>query len=269
MKIYNILIGIAIVLTIVIISIPQLTGTEFVNNEEERIPSDWLSELILKSEKKYTLSYYQIPNNTKVIKIIGSSKNTSGHSWIEMKTDNDSQNVSSYQLENFIFRSSNDTLIIKEDDTKFGGSLTLSINSNIKKIILNNLSLLTTLMPPKSAKFELTIENNSNIILNAQQNINLNSIDVKGKSTLTLTNCFMPNLDLQIDNSMVNVDDRNNIDSLKANLIGKSNIKKRNNVNEHDTYKFEETKKALNITHPQVNIYPTGNLHYYNLSSQQ
>lgn len=268
MKIYNVLIGIAIIITILMFSLPQLTGTIFVNNQKDNIPTDWLSALLLKHEKKSKLYTYKIPATTKAIKIIGNNKyNTFSLAHIAINENKETQIVTLYEDNDIRFSTIADTLVIKNTG-QYTPSLTLDIDSNTQTIIMDDFAY-GIIHPSKTVTFDLTIENNSAVILLSNDNQNIKNIDIKGQSTLDLRNCcVMPTINLQVNNSMVYVDPQNNIDSLKVNLIGKSNIKNGSINQQNMSYSsndFEHIKTELGIKNAQINIYPTGNLKYYNL----
>lgn len=266
MKIYNYLIGAGIILTIMIISIPQFTGTVFVNNREDRIPTDWLSKILLKAQKPFkTPENYKIPKNIKAIRIIGSQKKGYEYSNIEFKKNNGPQDISSFYLNEFTFSINKDTLLIKANDTKYNHSLNVNIDSDVKNVIIDNYGFAEVVID-QYINFDMTIENRSEILLSGQENMLIKNIEIKGESTLTLSHCSIPLMNLKVVNSMVYVDPLNHIDSLKANLIGKSNIKKQKTVSVYVTNSNNNSKQALSTELAQVNIYPEGNLKYYTIT---
>lgn len=263
MKIYTILITASITLTILLIATPQLTSTIFVNNKKERIPTDWLSALILKFEKPIKKQSYSIPTSTKFIKIIGNNNYLFGYSTMNISTNNQYPKISSYELDHTQFTMNKDTLLVKIKEGHINPSLALELSSNIKNIVLKSIGIVK-LIPTEKLSLDLTIENKSDIILSGERKSSLKNITVKDKSTLTLTHCIVASFDMKIYNSMVYVDPLNAIDSLHASLIGKSNIKKQKQPRNYVDNNFESLQNEKQQMY--VNIYPTGNLNYYKLN---
>ena len=265
MKIYTILISASIALTILLIAIPQLTATVFVNNKKEKIPTDWLSELILKFEKPIEKQSYSIPTGTKVIKITGNNNYLFGYSTMNISANNRHPKISSFELDHLLFTTNKDTLLVKIKEGYFNPSIALELSSNTNNIVLNNIGIVK-LLPTDKPSLELAIENKSDIILSGEHQFSLKNITVKDRSTLTLTHCIVPNIDMKIYNSMVYVDPLNAIDSLRASLIGKSNIKRQKQTSNYVDNNFESLQLEKEKQQMYVNIYPTGNLSYYNLN---
>lgn len=253
-----------------VIAIPQLTGTAFVNNLQDKIPQDWLSAFVLKNEKQLNVSSYEIPNTIKVIKIIGSNDhpNSLGHSFLFICEKKEKSSLSSDALEALNITQNADTLIIK-NNRPYNQSLTLDLDPKIKTLIIDNLKN-GIIHPTNNVKIDLVIQDQSGITFEGNDNQAINTILVKEQSTLNLTKCcILPTMNLEIDNSMVFIDPENKIDSLKANLIGKSNIKlvDNNRPNTHKTDNSIGNNKTKSLSKDsQINIYPTGNLKYYNIN---
>lgn len=108
---------------------------------------------------------------------------------------------------------------------------------------------------------DLFVTDKSNVILRGNYNTSLHKMYLSSESVLTISHCFTPVIDIQIDNSMLYIDQLNHIDSLKANLVGKSNIKRIND--KYETDDFTALMKKFNIEHNEVHIYPTGNKEYF------
>lgn len=260
MKKHLIFITIAAISSIVVLGIPQLTGTVFVNNEKEKQPVDWLSAQILKFRKENKEMRHEIPAHIRHIKI-GGAKNH-GHIYVRQ----DSIQHIRYQRHNDYVKAEitidKDTLIIAN-----GASLpylSLNIDRNITKLIFNNAKN-TKVHINQTLPLDISITNQSDIYMRGNRNRNLDKISVTGMSTFTLSHCFTPVIDMQIDNSMVYIDLFNNIDSLKAHLIGKSNIKLSGTpLIDNDANLL---MKEFDVTKYSANIYPTGDLSYYKVGN--
>lgn len=265
MKTYNLFIGIGTLITILIMSIPQLTGTAFVINKEKREPADWLSSYLLKKERLRKQESYNIPNNIKAIKITGNNQDFISYSEIKTIENNHTPAVHFYNHEAYNFSYSQDTLLIQARKDGNYGNLILEIPTQVNQLIFDNFRV-GKLLPSKTIAFKLHVKNKSDVILENKLNSHIKNITIKGQSTLTLLNCFTPIIDVQIDNSMVYVQPNNHIDSLHAHLIGKSNIKKRTKSSTHENYNdktLEELKTTSGVQQTKVNIYPIGNIKYY------
>ncbi|HMR18737.1 MAG TPA: hypothetical protein PKA53_05520 [Sphingobacterium sp.] len=266
MKTYIIFAAIAAFSTIAIMSIPQLTGKVFVNNRKEQKPVDWLSAQVLKFQKKHGTVTYDIPAHIHTIKIIGGAE----HPYGQISVQKDKRHVI-YSTHDGYFDALltivQDTLIIAgAENNKPLPSLTLYIDSNIHKLILNNQKTKDLHINHK-LPFEILVENQSDVFLRGNENTKLTKMSVSDRSTFSISQCFTPTIDMQIDNSMVYVDLSNNIDSLKANLIGKSNIKLTYTM--ETKYSARTSIEESHITKSNVNIYPAGNLEYYHLSEKK
>jgi hypothetical protein len=252
------------------LGIPQLTGTVFVNNLEEQKPVDWLSAQMLKLKKESsTAIQYDIPDQIRTIKIAGAVQYPNSSISIRQNDRLDRQMIYNTNNDYFavVLNVVGDTLVITgAQDGRLLPPLTLYVDSNIHELVLNN-QRSTNIHINHKLPLDLKIENNSDISLRGNRNTKLKKISISGQSTFSLSHCFTPVIDMQIDNSMVYVDLFNNIDSLKANLVGKSNIKLSNTGYNDDDAKI--LMEEFNITKYSANIYPTGNLVYYNISKKK
>ncbi|MCA5004509.1 hypothetical protein [Sphingobacterium bovistauri] len=262
MKTYYIFVAIPLILTFLVLGIPQFTGRVFVNNHIEAKPSDWLSALILKTEKAPELpKQHEISSEIKVIKIIGNSNQMSFNNHFRFeKPAPQLETFSINESANIKIRTVQDTLFIEQDKGDFYTSIVFFLKDINRSIIFQNIKN-GTVHNYVSNNYKLTFDNCSELTLAYVKDL-LGPIDVNNGSSINIFSCNLNKLDLNIDNSMVNVDQINNIDSLNANLTGKSNIKIRN-VN-HNRFYVENQEQALKNS--KINIYPTGNLSYYNLN---
>lgn len=259
MKKHIIFIAIAAIISIVVLGIPQLTGTVFVNNPEEKKPVDWLSAQVMKFGKENNEKQHDIPAHIRHIKIGGAENH--GRIYVLHNSKPHIRYHGHNDYFNLKISIDKDTMIIANGASL--PALSLYIDSNITKLTFSNTKDAEVHIN-HTLPLDLTVENQSDINLRGNRNTSLKQIDVSGQSTFTLGHCFTPVIDMQVDNSMVYVERFNHIDSLKAHLIGKSNIK-RIHTAVIDTNE-EILLKEFNVISQHIFIYPTGNLKYYNLS---
>lgn len=253
-------------LTFLLFAVPQFTGKAFVNNEKERKPIDWLSALLLQNEKFPQTKEHLISDNVKVIKIIGAQNQTSLHYHIrfeKIKSDSQSFSINEFSINDsskLKFKINQDTLIFENNNGDFPTYLEFYLDNTNKTVIFENV---------KGGNIYNKLSNNLHLILDKRSMLTLqemrdsvNQIDIYDGSNLSVFSCNVNKLELNINNSMVYIDPINNIDSLNANLIGKSNIKLQNTLPKYFTIEnYEQVKQKS-----KVNIYARGNLEYYNLN---
>jgi len=267
MKTYYIFVAIPLLLTFLFVGTPQFTGKVFVNNDKERKPTDWLSALLLRNEKFPESKDHFITDNVKVIKIIGSQSQTSSYHHIrfeKIKSDNQSQSfsINEFSINNsskLEFKINQDTLIF-DNNRNYHTSLVFYLNNTNKNVVFENV---------KNGTIHNSLSDNLILILDKGSVLSLQEmtypvkkIDINDGSNLSVFSCNLNKLELNINNSMVYIDPINNIDSLHANLIGKSNIKLQNTLPKYFMMEnYEEVKQ-----NSKVNILSRGNLEYYNLN---
>lgn len=260
MKKHYIFIAIAIFSSIIFFSVPQFSGTVFVDNSEDQQPADWLSAIVYKY-KEQDEQQYHIPDHIRHIKISGAGERL-GNIHVFQDTHQsiiNTKNNNTYEAQISIHK---DTLIIPNGAALPG--LKLNIDSRIKNLIFSAAKD-AELHIHHRLPLEISVEDQSKIYMRCNRNIALNKINVSDQSTFTLSHCFTPVIDIQVDNSMLYVERFNHIDSLKVNLIGKSNVKRiSSQVIDADE---EVLLKEFNIKSQHLFIYPTGNLKYYNLTN--
>ena len=263
LKKYHILLALFCTIWFLTMAIPQVTGTAFINNYKDLKPKDWLSGILIKGYKKNTILNHTIPENIKIIKLVGNNlKGMNYH--IDIIDAIDKENNISYDFKSIIdFPIKDDTLVINIK-SGYVNSFALAVDSSIIGIVIDGLSN-PTIHSNQKNELTLSVQNKSDIIISGNTNKNIRHITVDGQSTLSLINTFTSIIDIEIKNSMVYIDYLNHIDSLKANLIGKSNIKKKEVTVWRDDAKnkYNESKKELNINDTHVNIYAKGNLEYF------
>lgn len=267
MKTYPIFIGIALVLTILTIGLPQLSGNIFVDSYETKVPKDWLSAQLLKYHKEIPEITYQIPANIRTICFQGGNP-TQYHFRSAMYIKSGQRPHISYREGNKLTFSIADDSLHVFVENEYMPSLTLYIDSNVHNLVYDNIKR-TEVHVNQTAPLRFSVQNKSDIAIRGNRNLQLQQMLVKEESTLSLNHCFTPTIDMQIDNSMVYIDPLNNIDSLRAHLIGKSNIKRQNTLIFEESNDFEILKKELNITKSNVSIFPTGNTYYLDQTKKE
>lgn len=90
------------------------------------------------------------------------------------------------------------------------------------------------------------------------RNSTIQHINVRDQSNLLLFNANQPIMDITIENSIANLAPINQLDSVHAKLIGKSNIK----TVHSETYYFDKKEMDSLQNKARIRIYPIGDLEF-------
>lgn len=226
MKKSKLLFAFVIMLLLSYIYVPQLRGTIYLSKDTHE-PKDWLSSLTLKLSSN---DNFEIPKNISTIYLTGKGLHAENrYSKIKISDKRKTKNLIEYKNNDLNFTAKNDTLFI-DLANNYKEEFNIFIDSTIKCMIADNIKSkelnLETDLP-----IEYIVKNKSNIDISridSYDPLNYNQVKfkmtAKGNSTVGLTLGFKEHANIHIVNSMVYIRQDSQIDTLRVDLLEKSNI---------------------------------------------